>query len=240
MNQIIKEMIERKSVRQFRDQPIAQSEKEWILKAALNGPTAGNMNLFSIIEVNDRSMKETLAIQCDHQPFIATAPYVLVFNADYAKWETMFKKYASHPISLAESDLILAMNDAMIAAQNAVNAAWSLGIGSCYIGDILENYEENKILFHLPDHVVPVVMVVFGYPTDSQINRKKPERFEQDLMVYENTYASRDIEKAFQTQSHKEDISKYIEAFAKRKFYAEFRAEMNRSVKSMLEDWKGE
>ena len=35
-------------------------------------------------------------------------------------------------------DLLLATTDATIAAQNAVVATESLGIGSCYIGDILE------------------------------------------------------------------------------------------------------
>ena len=35
-------------------------------------------------------------------------------------------------------DLFLAMSDACIAAQNAVIAAQSLGIGSCYIGDIMD------------------------------------------------------------------------------------------------------
>ncbi len=41
----------------------------------------------------------------------------------------------------------------MVAAQTAVTAAESLGLGSCYIGDIMENYEEHKRLFDLPDYV---------------------------------------------------------------------------------------
>ena len=48
----------------------------------------------------------------------------------------------------------------MIAAQNTVVAAESLGLGSCYIGDILENREYNKKLLSLPDYVVPVGMLV--------------------------------------------------------------------------------
>ena len=38
-------------------------------------------------------------------------------------------------------DLLLAVSDANIAAQNAVTAAEAMGIGSCYIGDIMENAE---------------------------------------------------------------------------------------------------
>src|SRR6056297_2480266 len=73
-----------------------------------------------------------------------------------------------------ESDLFLACEDAMIAAQNAVIAAESLGIGSCYIGDILENYEYHKELLNLPDWAFPITMVAFGYyPKDyHRVHRK--------------------------------------------------------------------
>ena len=41
-----------------------------------------------------------------------------------------------------------------IAAQNAVVAAESLGIGSCYIGDVIENAEQMREALHLPEHVI--------------------------------------------------------------------------------------
>ena len=44
------------------------------------------MMLYSIIEVNDQAAKDTLARTCDHQPFIARAPLVLLFLADYQRW----------------------------------------------------------------------------------------------------------------------------------------------------------
>ena len=56
---------------------------------------------------------------------------------------------------------MLATDDALIAAQNAVTAAESLGIGSCYIGDILEQYETHRELFCLPKYAVPAAMIVF-------------------------------------------------------------------------------
>ena len=77
---------------------------------------------------------------------------------------------------------------ATIAAQNAVVAAESMGIGSCYIGDIMENCEAQRELLHLPDYVVPVGMLIFGYPTDQQKSRPKPERVEQKYIVHENGY----------------------------------------------------
>ena len=88
--------------------------------------------------------------RCDNQPFIARAPLVLLFLADYQRWfdyymlsgvEDLCRRRGEPLRKPQEGDLFLACNDALIAAQTAVVAAESLGIGSCYIGDIMENYE---------------------------------------------------------------------------------------------------
>ena len=68
-------------------------------------------------------------------------------------------------------------------AQNVVVAAESFGLGSCYIGDFLENYEVQKEILNLPKYVVPAVVVVFGYPTKQQIDRVKPPRFTAVLFI---------------------------------------------------------
>ena len=59
---------------------------------------------------------------------------------------------------------MMACSDALIAAQNAVVAAESLGIGSCYIGDVLEQAEIHAELLDLPRHTLPVAMLCFGRP----------------------------------------------------------------------------
>lgn len=242
MNQTIKELFERKSVRLYTDEPITDEEKKMILQSALQAPTAGNMALYSIIDVQDQAIKEELAKRCDNQPFIAKAPLVLIFLADYQKWYDMFKEYTPNVPKLEESDLFLATQDCIIAAQNAVVAAESMGIGSCYIGDILENFEENQELLNLPKYAVPYVMVVFGRPTEQQKNRQKPQRFDLEDMVHIDKYQQKTLDETkqmFMKQSHKteEELGRYIESFAKRKFYAKFREEMNRSSRAILKHW---
>ena len=79
MNEIIESLYNRKSVRVFEDKPIPVEYKELILSCALQAPSAGNMNLYTIIDVTDPKLKETLSQTCDNQPFIAKAPLVLVF-----------------------------------------------------------------------------------------------------------------------------------------------------------------
>lgn len=72
---------------------------------------------------------------------------------------------------------MLAVTDTAIAAQNAVTAAESLGIGSCYIGDVMEHCEQQRELLGLPEYVFPCVMLVFGWPTQQQKERPKPQRW---------------------------------------------------------------
>lgn len=242
MNTTIKELFDRKSVRVFTDEPITQEEKDLILKSALQAPTAGNMALYSIIDIQDQQLKELLAKRCDNQPFIAKAPLVLVFCADYQKWFDMFSEYTTGMPQLEESDLFLAAQDCIIAAQNTVVAAESMGIGSCYIGDILENFEDNQKTLNLPKYAVPFMMVVYGRPTQQQKDRVKPNRFDVNDMVHINEYHHKSLEETkemFMKQSGKdeEQLGKYISGFAKRKFFAEFRNEMNRSARAIIESW---
>lgn len=242
MNSTIAQLFERKSVRAYTDEPISEEKRKLILEAALQAPTAGNMALYSMIDIQDQKLKDELAERCDHQPFIAKAPMVIIFLADYQKWFDIFNTYHSDVPPLEESDLLLACEDCMIAAQNAVVAAQSMGIGSCYIGDILENFEANQELLHLPKYAVPICMVVFGYPTKQQKERKKPARFALEDIVSVDYYHNKTIEetKAMfckQTGKSEQELEKYIQGFAKRKFFVAFREEMNRSVRAIIKHW---
>ena len=242
MNNTVKELMERKSVRVYEDRQIEQEKKAAILEAALQAPTAGNMTLYSIIDVTDPELKQKLSVTCDNQPFIAKAPMVLVFVADYQKWYDLFCKYEDTVRTPGMGDFMLAADDALIAAQNAVVAAESMGIGSCYIGDILEQYETHRELFSLPRYAVPAAMVVFGYPVPQQTERVKPKRLRPEAVVFENTYRRMEPEE-FQHELNKvtdrgEDFERWIRAFCARKWNCDFSIEMSRSVKAMMNQWE--
>lgn len=49
MNEIIQQLIDRKSVRAFTDQDISEEDRQLILTAAVNAPTAGNQQLYTIL-----------------------------------------------------------------------------------------------------------------------------------------------------------------------------------------------
>lgn len=84
--------------------------------AAAMAPTAGNQQLYTIIDVTDQRIKDQLVKSCDNQPFIAEGKMVLVFCADCRKWYQAFQSAGCEPRKPGVGDLLLAVSDANIAA----------------------------------------------------------------------------------------------------------------------------
>jgi nitroreductase len=257
MNPTLEVIQNRRSVRKYAETPITPEEKDAILNAAMRAPTAGNMMLYTIIEVEDQHLKDRLAVSCDNQPFIASAPYVLQFVADYQRWMDLFRysgaesKCAEKNLSPRlpeEGDLLLACCDALIAAQTAVIAAESMGIGSCYIGDILENCETHREIFDLPQYTLPITLICFGRPAASREEVRLTRRFERKFIVHQDRYARAEdadfaemfkstSEWQFPTLSLEEGAKEFARNMYTRKFVSEFSVEMSRSVKKWIEIW---
>ncbi len=256
MNKVVETLKNRKSLRKYDERPISQEHLDIILDCLMRAPTAGNMMLYSVIMIEDEHKREILSQTCDNQPFIARAPLVLIFTADYQKWYDYYnagnvEEYCSEeniPFTRpSEASLMLATCDALIAAQNAVIAGESLGIGSCYIGDIMEKYEEHKELLNLPEYVFPVAMLCMGYYPDNY-NKKLRPRFKKDYVVFKDTYRRlnedeiKDMFKSLDESYRAENIynaKNYAQIHYARKTGAPFSREMARSVREALKVWDG-
>ena len=235
---------------------ITENERDAIFKAALRAPTAGNMSAYSILDIREQALKEKLSVLCDNQPFVTRAPLALIFVADYQKWTDMFcatrcfRHIESGLVEAPDAQLtpnigsfMLAVNDAVIAAQNAVIAAESLGIGSCYIGDIMENGPDIAELLNLPQHTFPAAFVVFGRSKKAY----QPTAHFCRNMIMLNTYQRAEgDEVAFNIQElnewvpasrKNEQLATYPEAVFVRKHASEFMANMNDSLRWWLERW---
>ena len=242
MHEVLQQLHDRKSVRVYEERAIEGSVKQAILEAAIQAPTAGNMALYTILDITDPDMKAKLAVSCDNQPFIATAPMVLVFCADYRRWYDVFCSHVEQVRKPDLGDLFLAQADTLIAAQNAVVAAHSFGLGSCYIGDITENFEYHKQLLNLPQYVVPAAMLCIGYPTEQQLKRPKPPRHAVSDLVHENGYSMKkagEMVRMLSKQQGKEgeDLADWLKRFCNRKWNSAFSEEMSRSCTEMVKDW---
>lgn len=254
-NQTLRLINNRKSLRVYQDKALSAEEINTIINGAQRAPTAGNMMLYSILEVSDPINKEKLAQLCDHQSFIAKAPLLLIFLADAQRWNDYFA-YSQVPQFCEknnlnyehpqEADFLLACCDALIAAQNAVITAESIGIGSCYIGDIMENIEILRQLFHLPSLVFPITMLCFGHYHKKYLSQKPRSRFAQKFIHFKDHYeriSSHGFQEMFQhlehgnTDRYLKNAKNFGQHTYLRKTDAPFKKEMNRSVKVALQNW---
>lgn len=245
-NETLRQLHARKSVRVYDpDRPVTAEEKRQLLEAALAAPTAGCMSLYTVLDITHQDLKDRLAVLCDNQPFIATAPVVLVFLADWQRWYDSFLAAGiQNPRTPAQGDLFLAASDAVIAAQNIVVAAEALGLGSCYIGDVLEQSEKIAALLHIPRFAMPVAMLCIGAPTRQQRERTKPTRFPLESLVHENAYRQDGPDGLAamhnaRAAAGKDGFPQAVLAMEKRKWSSDFMAEMNRSVRCWMERWVG-
>ncbi len=239
MNEIISRLYKRKSVRVYADKQISSKDKTTIIDCAIQAPSAGNLSLYSIIDITDEKIKKALSISCDNQPFIEKAPMLLLFAADYKKLYDVIQSKFPNVRKPDIGDLFLAYTDAVIAAQNAVVAADALGIGSCYIGDILENYETVKELLNLKKYTMPAALVCFGYPSEGQLKRAKPIRTPRDYIISKNTYEETPVSTTLKMleEKHSDNAENIIKSVNTRKFSAPFALEMSASVKKWIQNW---
>lgn len=250
------DLIERRSsTRKFAERQVSDEQRAAVLRAASRAPSAGAMMMYSIIDIRSAQTLGRLAELCDNQPFIAKAPWALVFVADYAKWIDLFSyagcfeqdyvqqsgRQPRRQVGMAE--FALAAQDAVIAAQTSVLAAEAVGLGSCYIGDVVEHAEEVAELLSLPEHTVPLSMLVLGVPAKER--PATPHPYENLVMrehyhrANEEVLAAQCAEMDAMFCAHGTKPYQRVRDIYTRKHTSDFMAEMERSMNVWLKRWTG-
>ena len=220
-------LMKRQSLRVYGEQTVPQAVKRQVLEATVRAPSAGALMLYSIMEIEEQALKDRLSETCDNQPFIAKAPWVLLFLADYQRIVDGWAQQGLAPNrKIGVGDMMLAIDDALIAAQNAVVAAEALGLGSCYIGDVMENAENHRALLSLPRYVFPAAMLCIGYPKPGH-SRDMVARLPVDEVLFVNRYEKRSLSERCLGLSVR----------ALQKYEMPFSVEMNRSVEDWMREW---
>ncbi len=240
----------RRSIRSFENRPVEKDVLDKLKDLTLRAPSAGNMLMYSVVEVKEQAKKDKLAKICDNQIMIAKAPVVWVYLLDMQKWINYFKESGCEEKSSIKvrrpgiGDFHLAMQDALIAAQTTVLAAEALGLGSCYIGDIIENYEDLRELLNLPSLAAPAACLIMGYPKrPSSPMTRRPAR---ESMFMEDEYKEphlKDLERMYGSQEeflreHKtlpyNNEGTIADYYYNRKYTSAFMDEMNRSAEVFI------
>ena len=179
-------LMKRRSVRNFKDQPIPQEMIDKLMDAANNAPTGGNIQPISIILVQESSNRQKLAELVGNQPWVRNAPLSMIFCLDFQRvkrWAelngTEFKG------EQAFSHFLIAYADLMCASQTVTILAESFGLGSVYVGTIQSNVDNARQAFAIPQHVLPLIVLTLGYPKSVPTHIPKLER---DVIVHKEQY----------------------------------------------------
>lgn len=185
----IRGLLAHRSVRAFDDRAIDPETVNTLVASAQSASTSSNLQSWSVVVVREKTHKSAVAALAGDQEFIREAPLFLVFVADWARGAAISRSRgeAAEGIAYFDSTLVATI-DAAIAAQNAVVAAESLGLGAVFVGAVRNRPDELSALLGLPDASYPVVGVAVGWPDPARPARVKP-RLPQSVVRHDERYA---------------------------------------------------
>ncbi len=185
----IDQLLDHRSVRAFTDQSLPDGTLQTLIAAAQSASTSSNLQVWSVIAVQDQDRKARLSALAGNQAYIRQAPLFLVWLADLSRVSRIAEQHAVELEALPYLEsLLLGTIDAALAAQNAVVALESLGLGSVYIGAIRNDIEAVAEELELPPQVYPVFGLCVGYPSPERPAKVKP-RLPQSAVLHHETYS---------------------------------------------------
>jgi nitroreductase len=169
-NPIIESMLNRKSIRKYTDEMPTDEVIHSVVRAGQQAPFASQ--LCSVLLSRKKGV-----------PF--GAPLLFTICVDLHRMELIMRKRGWQIVTNDLSMLFFGIQDASLMAENMVNAAESLGMGSCFLGAAPYNADKIARKYKLPPRVFPLVQLVMGYPAEDPPTRP---RYPLSFTLFEDEY----------------------------------------------------
>ncbi|MBD0387515.1 MAG: NADPH-dependent oxidoreductase [Nostoc sp. C3-bin3] len=181
-------LLSHRSIRAYLSDPLPPNTLDTLVAAAQSASTSSNLQTWSVVAVEGTERKEKLSQLANNQGHIRQCPLFLVWLADLARltYIAESRELPHEGLNYLEMFLMSAI-DAALAAQNAVVAAESLGLGTVYIGALRNHPEEVAEVLNLPPHIVAVFGLCVGY-ADPSVNVEIKPRLSQAAVLHRETY----------------------------------------------------
>jgi nitroreductase len=188
-NEVLETILNHRSVRAFLPRALPDGTLELLIAAAQSASTSSNLQFWSVVAIQESDRKSRLAELAGQQQFIRDAPLLLVWLADLSRLDRIAAEHqaqvdGTHYIE----EFIVGVVDAALAAQSALIAAESLGLGTVYIGAMRNLPEQIAAELGLPPHVFAVFGMSVGYPDPDRPTDIKP-RLPQSLVLHREQYS---------------------------------------------------
>ncbi len=187
-NAVLETLLGHRSVRGFLPDALPDGTLELLVAAAQSASTSSNLQVWSVVAVRDPERKSRIADLAGKQQFIRDAPLLLVWLADLSRIDAIAadRQLRVEGTQYLEG-FILGIVDATLAAQNALVAAESLGLGGVYIGAMRNLPEKVAAELNLPPNVFAVFGMSVGVPDPAKETGIKP-RLPRDIVLHQEQY----------------------------------------------------
>lgn len=143
-------IIQRRSVREYKKDIPSPEIVEKILEAARWAPSGLNNQPWRFLVIQDKHKKDSLANFTKYSTVIKNAPLVIVVCMELAD-------------SYNRDKDLMAIGACI---QNMLLAAYSVGLGTCWLGEILNKKEEVLKYLSLGADLELMAVVTVGYPAE--------------------------------------------------------------------------
>ena len=150
---------QRRSIRQYRDEPVSDADVRTILEAAQWAPSGLNNQPWRFVVVRDADVRHEVAEQTRYREIIRSAPLMIAVFLDHE----------------ASYDRVKDCQAIGACLQNMWLAMYALGLGGVWIGEILKNGTRVRQILKVPETCELMAVMAVGHPISrQQHSQRKP------------------------------------------------------------------
>lgn len=188
-NETIAVMLDHRSVRGYKPDPLPAGTLESMIAAAQSAATSSNMQWWSAIAITDPAKKKVLAEIAGNQKHIEQCPLFIAWVADMSRNQRISEATTTDFETMPWLEtFMVACIDAALAAQNAVVAAQSIGLSTVYIGAMRNDPIKVAELLGLPPQSFVVFGLCVGYAADGKAQGEVKPRLPQSIVLHQERY----------------------------------------------------
>ena len=169
MNEVLKVLKERRSIRAFRPEPLKKEDLDAIVEAGLYAPSAKNLQSTKLVVVRDAAvlarlerLNSRILGTPEGTPFYGAPEAIVVLSdSEYPNW----------------------LQDGSLVMGNLMNAAAALGVGSCWINQLRETCDVPEVRALLTEYGVPEDHIVVCSAAIGYIEKETPAKPRHEGLV---------------------------------------------------------
>ena len=212
--------LEHRTIRKFTAESLSSEQFNQLMEVARSTATSRGLQHASIIRVTDQDLRNEMAAIAT-QAYMTDSPELLLFIVDTHRSQRILDENGSDgPGARSMDSFTEGFTDACLMAQNVAVAAESMGLGTNFFGNVLNDVPRIVELLKLPKLTFPVLGLTMGFP--DQEPQLKP-RMDMSLRVMENGYtepeswskALSEYDDVMQTYYDLRDANRRVDSFTK-------------------------